>query len=154
MHDELEQLIARQALRVPSAALDARIGAALRNDRAPRWKLAAWSTAAAALAACLVLAATLAGPLRRPGPRDGSNAGPVSRSDTASEVRSGEFIRIDQVWSHVTPGALVVTEDDEPLRPLRVEFLRHTRWIDEANNVQIGLIEPDEQLVLISAPVQ
>ena len=146
MSDELEQLIANQRLRKPSVMLDGRVAGTLGKPRTSR--LWVYVGAVTGMAACVTM---VAGLLRNPGP---SSPGGVSGTFSAAEKVPDTFVRVDQVWSQVTPGDLLLTDDKEPVRPMRVQRIYHTQWIDEKDNVKIEMTGPDDQVVLVSAPIQ
>lgn len=143
MSEELEQLIRRQRLREPSPVLDGRIASALSTRRTIARRIYAIAGAAAAVIAASLL--LIAGPLRGPGPAPRGNAALASNPDP--------FVRIDQVWSQMTPGDLLVTQDNQPVRPVVVQRLYHTQWLDEKDNVRIEMTVPEEQVVLVSASI-
>ena len=146
MNDELEELLKRQQLRQPSATLDSRIAASCAGWRGSRLLMGA--SAIAALAACLVIAASLMGP------SGGPHQSRESASHSPAAATPDDFIRVEQVWSQITPGDLLVTVDDEPVRAIRVQRMHQTRWVNEKKNVQIELTVPEDQVVLVSAPIQ
>ena len=147
MSDELEKLVREQPLRQPSAELDARIADALRPAISRRW--IGWSMAAAL---ALVSASVWLGlSLRSPG---SSTDGRGFAEPVPATLSEAGLVRIDQVWSQVTQGELLLTEDDEPVRPVWVQRFYRTSWIDEKQNVRIEMTVPEDQVVLVAAPIQ
>jgi len=144
MNDELEEILRTQPLRSPSTSLDSRIAATIADGSPRRLRLFLGAGAGAAMAACLLLVITIGRPA----------GGPEHDSVAAARAGNDGYIRVDQVWSQVIQGELVFTEDDEPVRPLWVQRLYHTSWINEKENVRIEMTVPEDQVVLVSASIQ
>jgi hypothetical protein len=153
-HDELEPieaLLRGQSLRKPSPELDSRIRAVQRKPARPRNRLAVAGVLAASLA---VAAGLLAMVLLRglPGGREEQAQAPPhppEATGTAEGERAPAPIRIEQVWSSVAENEVVLPNDAPPAHRVRQQVVRHVRWIDERQHVQIEWNIPSEQTALV-----
>lgn len=141
MNDEMEQLLCAQPLRRPTASLDGRVSRLLSATN-PRWRAMVIGFVPTALAASVALAVWIQ-----------PEMGDTPRNDSVTVAPSEKLVRVEQVVSHVTPGKLMVTPDNEPVRPVRVQNLYQTRWFDEKSNMYIEETVPEDQVVFVSAPV-
>ena len=141
MNEELEQQLRTLPLRSPSASLDTRVSRTL-ADSPPRWmSLGLWFLPAA-LAASVAFAVMIQPTSDRTAPND-------PRTGMASVAP----LRVDSYTSQVTPGEMLMSAENEPVQPLRVQNVYHSRWYDEKADAYFEMTVPDDQVVLVSAPV-
>ena len=141
MNEEMEQLLRNQQLRKPGASLDARIHRTL-SVMNPRWSTIGMWFFPTALAASVALAVLI-----QPAPHV------TDPSSHAFTDASGGLRRVDEVTSQITPGELLLSTENDPVQPIRVRNVYQSRWFDEDSNTYYEMTVPDEQVVLVSAPV-
>lgn len=153
MTEDIEQLIRRQPLREPTAALDARVRSALAEPAtaaaANRWRLMLFPLGLAA-AAAIALAVTIN--LRQ---TDAPRA-PVAVQTPDQLAPAGEaLIEISRSWTHSEPvDVLLVSESGGALRAVRQQQVQSTRWIDPTDGVAIEITVPVSEAQLVLQPAQ
>lgn len=169
---QLEDQLRRQPVEPSSAQLDQRIADLLKQRLADDKTAAAsvepevvgrltwqrWAFAAAGIAACAAIAfAIISDTFTADQPQQQVAMGPVTPTttdiQTPADAPPANPVRIEQVWSQATPGEVIVT-DAQPMRPVLLAQVKHTRWIDEANNVEIELTVPQQQVVMVAVTLQ
>jgi hypothetical protein len=150
MHEDLEQLVRRQLLAEPGHSLDRRVSQVCREpgDSTRRFMVGMALVAAGVLVAAMIL------PQVRPPTRPSATPKTAVRPVLHREQEHSQPIEVQQVWSRIAPGALLLTEDDIPIRPILIQRIQQTRWFDEKENVRMELTVPQEGIVFVTAPIQ
>ena len=165
MNREVEQTLERQPLRGPSANLDMRVLATIREHapgetgRSGNPRLTAmWVTLGAAAAAAIALAAV---PVLGPGrasrvggdQADGSIASVANAGGEASGIADGfDPIEMSQEVTRLDPQSLLLLDDQTPVRPVVAERVQRFQWVDPRRRITMELEVPRREVVLISAP--
>ena len=149
----VEHPLSEQPLREPSAALDARMARVFAGeaDEAPASYRFAWaSRVAVPLAACLAIGLTVFFITRdvEPNPA-GPGDGGLATLTTPVEF---EPVRYDETVVSDEAGDIIILDDQLPVVPIRRQAIQKTRWVDEANNIEIEMTVPREQTLIV--PVQ
>jgi hypothetical protein len=154
-YEELERLLQSVPLAEPSAELDRRV-AALWQAAAPRrrrWKLPAMLTAAAAVAAGLLLVITQPWQPRGEQPAGAPIAPLVAGlppATTAPVERSlSQPVRIERTWSALRSKEVVRTEGAVPMQRIQRQVLRQVQWFDGEEHARIEWTIPSEETDLV-----
>ena len=150
MSESIEQLLKRQPLRQPSAALDGRVFDTLLDVPAQpravsRWKFSIFPLGLAA-AAALAMAVTL----NLPGD---PAAQPVQIAAEPQPAGGEPVIEISQSWTKSEPlGVLLVSDQGAALRAVRQQEVQQTSWVDPADGVAFEIIAPVAEARLVLEP--
>lgn len=146
----VEHPLSQMPLREPSAGLDERVARVFagETDDAPASYRFAWaSRIALPLAACLAIGLTVFFITRDvQTPAEGPEVTGVTPPVEIEPVRFDETVVSDEV------GDVIILDDQLPVVPIRREAIQKTRWVDEANNIEIEMTVPREQTLIV--PVQ
>lgn len=134
MNEDIEALLGTLPLRSPPASLDRRVLGGRRR------RLSVGIGAAVLSAAAVVIGILWAGGF-------GGDVVPREAADPYS-------LRIEQQWQTVADDGVVMLENLGPHRRFRHVTWRRTAWVDEENDITLERIVPEEQVVLVSVPLQ
>lgn len=147
----VEHPLSTMTLCEPSAGLDERMAKVFADDDAPAagpYRFALLRRIALPLAACLAIGLTvffMTRPDNTPNP-SGPGLATVTPPVEIQPVRFDETVVSDEA------GDVIILDDQLPVVPIRRQAIQTTRWVDEANNVEIEMTVPHEQTLIV--PVQ
>ncbi|NQU20564.1 MAG: hypothetical protein HQ567_04725 [Candidatus Nealsonbacteria bacterium] len=151
--EQLEDLLRELPLRRPSPELDRRVEATwqARSSRPNRWTVGAAVATLAATAAGLLLILTWDPAENRVGDRPAPVVAGVEKPPAPAppEKSPPQPIRIEKVWTTQSTAGVVVHDGDVPMQRVHQQIVRHVRWIDEQNHVNIEWTIPSDQTVLV-----
>lgn len=148
---KVEQPLSTIKLREPSAALDermARLFAGETEDAPAPYAFALLRRAALPLAACLAIGLTVFF-MTRPDTTPTVEGPGIATVTPPVEI---EPVRFDETVISDEAGDVIILDDQLPVVPIRRQAIQTTRWVDEANNVEIEMTVPREQTLIV--PVQ
>lgn len=160
-HRELESLIARQALRKPSAKLDDRMkhlfsaGSQESVDAAQHPGAIAspwfrWVLMTAAMLAIVSLIGLVLLARARQNQLTQDRIAIVPEPEQLVHPASNKFnpVRIEQSWSNLQPEGVVMIDGD-PVRRFQRETVEHVQLIDEKNNIRIEYTLPRRETIVM-----
>jgi len=154
--EQLEDLLRELPVRRPSPELDRRVEAVwrARSSRWTRWTVAATVATVAAAAAGLLLMAMWNSTKVRLTDLGGPAIVNVEKPPSPQPVPPPEKslpqpIVIEKVWTTQSTTGVVVHDGDVPMQQVHQQIVRHVRWIDEQNHVNIEWTIPSDQTVLV-----
>ena len=135
---EFEESVRGQPLRAPSADLDRRV-AAVFDETPPTPRRAGrrvWK-AVAALATTAVAAYVVLHVASRPPPQQ------------SQWVAIEPDVKIEQIWSAVIDSKVIAEEGRPAAEQKQRQIVRHVRWVDDRNQVEIEWNIPSEQSAVV-----
>jgi len=147
--DEIESLLKRQPLRVPSAAFDERMEQLFAQREVFVWPVVRW---AAALAACAGIAVTVWYVMSRniattPVKPNVVVKAPDKGANPATPL-DFDPVRIEQVWSQVEPEGVIMVDGDA-MRRFHRQMVEHVQLIDDARNIRIEYTVPHNDVIVM-----
>jgi hypothetical protein len=155
--DRLEKALTELRLTSPPSSLDDRVDEIIDASGVPEIRRLHRNRRlgglGAIVAACLLVAASVAVVMDSRNQPRGSSQDPTGRSAQVDSAPAPEPLRMEQELSNVNYEGTLEVDDGPPVRVFRTTTVRKVWLVDEADDVRVEITTPSEQVCLVRADV-